>query len=107
MWILFCALLVSVTGPYGDEPWCIDIALLFDCPVVVGCCVCCLSCPVRVEVMYCCSAMPYVPGCLGGGNFAPLLTDKSALRIYQFVRGHLARPSEAGQILLKHASLSL
>ena len=44
---------------------------------------------------------------LGGGNFAPLLADKSALRIYQFVRVHLARPSEAGQILLKHASLSL
>ncbi len=54
-----------------DEPWCIDIALQFDCAVMNGCLVCRLSCPVCMEGMHQCSAMPCVPELLGG-NLAPL-----------------------------------
>ncbi len=87
--VLFFALLFQSPGPAGDEPWCIDITLPFDCPVVVNSCLfCCLSCPVCMEAMHRCSAMPCVPELLGG-NLAPLPADKSDWHIHQFVRVHI------------------
>ena len=62
----------SVTGL---GPWCIDIALLFDNPVVHGCLFCCLSCPVCMGAMYCRSAMPCVPDCWGAVSHHYLQTN--------------------------------
>ncbi len=86
-WSCFVALLFQSPGPMGAEPWCLNVALQFDYPVVNGCLFCCLSCPVCMEAMYCCSAMPCVHALLGG-NFAPSPADKSDWHIHQFVRVH-------------------
>ncbi len=72
--IVFC-FVVSVTRPYGGEPWCIDIALLFDYPEVNGCLF--VACLVLFAWRLCISALQCLVCLIVGGNYAPLLADKS------------------------------
>ena len=92
---LFCCFVVSVTRPNGAEPWCLNVALQFDYPVVNGCLFCCLLCPVCMEATYCCSAMALC-ACIVGGNFCTITCRQIRLAHSSVCQGShtLAHPSD-------------
>ncbi len=86
----FCLCWFQSPGPEEGEPWCIDLALSFDYPVVNGCLF--VVCLVLFAWGLCIAALLCLV-CLWAqlpvGNLAPLPADKSDWRIHQFVRVHI------------------